>query len=211
MQAPLPSSSQTATSQTMIPIGYLPKIIVKKPDCLNAENVIDIYSVGDCISGSFADYIDYWVHNGYWIFNSLEDIQNLVKQEGLSFAGTRMFYYEAYQYEFDQDNQKWLAFFPTQSIPTDVQMPTHKSLAGYDIVTFNRRTNPACSPHSCDYVALPEHSPLSCNYVAAESGIVVNKHCLFHTFEEAKEALEMGVFEKAEPGLYRIFAVYTVD
>jgi hypothetical protein len=166
--------------------------------------------VGDCISGSFAeDYIDYWEHNGYWMFNSLEDIQKLVKQEGLSLAGTRIFYYEAYQYEFDQDKQRWIEFFPTPSIPTNIKVPVNKSLEGYDVVTFSELTNPEYSPSAGHFVALPEHSPLSCNYIASE--VVVNKHCLFHTFEEAKKALETGVFENAEPGLYRIFAVYTVD
>jgi hypothetical protein len=33
---------------------------------------------------------------------------------------------------------------------------------------------------------------------------------LFETFEEAESALNTGAFNEAEPGPYRIFAVYSV-
>jgi hypothetical protein len=41
----------------MIPVGYMAKRVQKKPDWLKAPNVIDIYSVCDCVSKNFADYI----------------------------------------------------------------------------------------------------------------------------------------------------------
>jgi hypothetical protein len=39
----------------------------------------------------------------------------------------------------------------------------------------------------------------------------VNSHCLFDSFQEAKESLESGIFNSCEPGPYRIIAVYIVD
>lgn len=51
----------------MIPIGYMAKHVVKKPDWLQTNQVEDIYSVSNCISDDFADYINYWQHNGYWL------------------------------------------------------------------------------------------------------------------------------------------------
>jgi hypothetical protein len=40
--------------------------------------------------------------------------------------------------------------------------------------------------------------------------ITGNPHCLFESFEHAKQALEAGAFDNAEPGPFRIFAVYTL-
>ncbi len=40
------------------------KRVSKRPDWLKAPQVIDIYSVSGCISKNFADYINYWRHNG---------------------------------------------------------------------------------------------------------------------------------------------------
>ena len=78
---------------------------------------------------------------------------------------------------------------------TDIQVPIDKHLEGFDVTTFTAHTSPECSP-------------LSCNHLATT--IQVNRHCLFNTFEEAKEALEGGLFENSESGPYRIFAVYTL-
>jgi hypothetical protein len=62
------------------------------------------------------------------------------------------------------------------------------------VVEFSIHSDPCCSP-------------LSCNSLAEK--LQVNGHCLFDSFEAAKDALERGQFEHAEPGPYRIIAVYT--
>lgn len=54
----------------MIPAGYMAKRVVRKPDWLTTNRVEDIYSVSGCISKDFADYITFWKHNGYWLFDS---------------------------------------------------------------------------------------------------------------------------------------------
>jgi hypothetical protein len=46
------------------------------------------------------------------------------------------------------------------------------------------------------------------DYGPAE-GLPVNRHCLFDSFEAAKDALKRGLFVNREPGPYRIIAVYT--
>jgi predicted negative regulator of RcsB-dependent stress response len=69
-------------------------------------------------------------------------------------------------------------------------------LEGYDIVTF--------------YVkAAPECSPLSCNGLANE--IDTNEYCLLPSLENAREMLEKQRFKDAEPGLCRVFAVYSTE
>jgi hypothetical protein len=62
----------------MIPVGYMAKRVLRKPDWLPAPQVIDIYSVSNCHSENFADYIPYWKHNGYWFFDSPESSVEIV-------------------------------------------------------------------------------------------------------------------------------------
>jgi hypothetical protein len=171
------------------------KRVAVRPDWLKASAVLDIYSLSNCISDTFADYINFWKHNGYWLFNSPEVIEEIAVSEEVELSGTTLFYYEVYEYEFDEQSNDWSSFTPEPSFETNVRVPTDKQLAGYDVATFHAHTSPECSP-------------LSCNSVATE--IPVNKHCLFNRLEEAKEAIERGLFKRSEPGPYRIFAVYRV-
>src|SRR5262245_38667537 len=165
----------------MIEAGYIAKRVVQRPDWLKAPEVKDIYSVSNCISDNFMDYIKLWRHNGYWLFDSPKIIQeisieNLVDLEALTF-----FYYEVYEKEFVEEPKHWLSFEP-EDFPTRIIPPTKKVLQGYDVVTFSVGTNPECSP-------------LSCNHLASE--IQTNAHCLLRSFEEAMKSLELGKFDRS--------------
>lgn len=180
----------------MIPAGYMAKNIVARPDWLKANRVNDVYSVTNCVSDDFADYINYWKHNGYWLFNSPEVIREVSEEHSIDLAGTKLFFYEVYELEYDEDEKSWNQFSPESSFETEVSQPDAKTLEGYDVVTFYVHTSPECSP-------------LSCNSLASE--IETNEHCLLPSFENAKELLEEGKFDNSEPGPYRIFAVYSVQ
>ena len=177
----------------MIPIGYMAKRVCPRPVWLQAAQVIDIYSVSNCVSEDFADWINYWKHNGYWFFDSPEVIRDIAQENLIELGGTRLFYYEAYEMEFD--GEAWQAYAPEPSFQTNVLFPTRKQIEGFDVVTFTAGTSPACSP-------------LSCNSLAGE--LPTNSHCLFPSFEVAKTTVQAGTFNEAEPGPYRIFSVYTV-
>jgi hypothetical protein len=179
----------------MIPVGYMAKRVSPRPDWLQAEAVVDIYSVSNCISKNFADYIPYWQHNGYWFFDSPELIRRVATENGIDLTGTRLFYYEVYERQFDEDSRDWIGFEPEPSFPTQVMAPALKTLEGYDVVTFSVGTNAECSP-------------LSCNHLATEVG--TNPHCLLASLEQAQQSLESDRFALTEPGPYRIFAVHSV-
>ena len=179
----------------MIPVGYMSKRVEEKPEWLKTGAVVDIYSLSNCISEDFIDYINYWKHNGYWLFDSPEIIEDIAKVASADLSGNILFYYEVHEYEFNDHSNAWITFTPEESFMTNVQVPTEKHLQGFDVVTFSVHTTPECSP-------------LSCNSLATT--IPVNQHCLFNTFEEARIAIEKGLFEASEPGPYRIFAVYTL-
>lgn len=167
---------------------------VQKPTGFNMEEVTDIYSVGSCVNDDFADYINFWRHNGFWLFDSPEIIRDVAKENSIDLTGTSLFYYEVHEQEFDGSD--WRLFHPEESFQTHVAQLLRKRLEGFDVVTFYCGTAPECSP-------------LSCNGLAKK--IQTNPHCLLSSFEEAFIALKHGKFDKAEPGPYRIFAVYSCD
>jgi hypothetical protein len=177
----------------MLPAGYMRKRVVSNSEWLQADGVVDIYSVSNCLSNDFADYINFWRHNGYWLFNSPEIIEEVALAESIDLTNTKLFYYEVYEFEYDGDKRQWVAFDPEPSFDTEVKAPTKMSLEGFDVVTFFAHTSPECSPLSC---------------CALAKDFSVNEHCLFRTFAEAKEAIDCGLFNNSEPGPYRIFSVY---
>lgn len=179
----------------MIPIGYMAKRVALKPDWLQTGQVKDIYSVSCCTSDSFTDYIRFWLHNGYWLFNTAEQIYALAGEQNIDMTGCTMFYYEAYQYQYDENTATWCLFEPDTEFETQVSVPLQKILQGFDIVSLCNEREPECSY-------------LSCNHMAQK--LTVNEHCLLRSFDEAKRYLESDVFRGCEPGPCRIFAVYLI-
>lgn len=180
----------------MIPVGYMFKMVSRRPEWLKTRaSVSDIYSVSGCVSQNFTDYIKYWKHNGWWLFDSPAVMKDIARAEHLDLSRMTLFFYEAFDKQFDEGTSEWSTYGPEPSIPTEVEQPKSALLEGYDVATFYAGTNPECSP-------------LSCNSVAAS--VAVNQHCLFDTFGQAKAAIEAGTFNDSEPGPIRIFAVYSV-
>jgi hypothetical protein len=178
----------------MVPAGYMAKRVSEKPDWLKATQVTDIFSVSGCTCEDFADYINFWKHNGFWFFDSPEVIRAVAQENSINLEGTSLFYYEVHGLEFD--GKSWHAFGPDSSMPTNVVVPYAKRLEGFDVATFSNKNAPECSP-------------LSCNHLAEE--LLINSHCLFGSFEEAEANLKNGTFNNTEPGPYRIFSVYSVS
>ncbi len=166
---------------------------VQRPKGFHIDGIDDVYSVSGCISEDFADYIQHWKHNGYWLFDSPEIIRTVAQENSIQLGGTSLFYYEVYEMEFD--GKTWSPYEAQSSFPTNVIPPQEKVLEGFDVVTFYAKN-------------APEHSPLSCNGIAKE--IRTNQHCLLESFAEAYDRLNGGACNNAEPGPYRIFAVYSV-
>ncbi len=180
----------------MVPVGYMYKIVSSKPDWLETNQVSDIYSVSGCISEDFAEWIKYWKHNGYWFFDSPKVIEDLAQEQNLSLKGMTLFFYLAYEWEWDTDEEQWNLYSPEESFSTDVVLPQNSKIEGYDIISFSFGNSAECSP-------------LSCNSMAQK--IKVNSHCLLDTFEQAMLILESGSFKNCEPGPYRIYEVHTIE
>lgn len=179
----------------MIPVGYMAKHVCEKPAVYEMPNVVDVYSVSSCVNDHFAqDYVRFWKHNGYWLFDSPEIIRTVAKENSIDLNGTQLFYYEAHELQFD--GLEWKTFEPEPLVRANIKPPSQKRLEGFDVVTFYCGSSPECSP-------------LSCNGLADK--IATNRHCLIESFEFAESCLSSGKFAGGEPGPYRIFTVYSVD
>lgn len=171
------------------------KFVEARPDWRACPDIAGIFSVSNCISGDFCDYIKFWKHNGYWFFDSPALIREVADQAGVALAGSTLFYYEAHELEFDQERERWQPFDPAGHFPVTVESPPNAVLEGFDVVSFHLRSSPECSP-------------LSCNSLA--EGRPVNRHCLLGSLSETLTAIESGWFKQGEPGPLRVFAVHTV-
>jgi len=65
----------------MVPVGYLYNRVASRPGWLKAGGVADVDSLSGRISQHLSDYINYWKHNGYWLFDSPEVIEGIAKEE----------------------------------------------------------------------------------------------------------------------------------
>jgi hypothetical protein len=180
----------------MIPIGYMYKRVAVRPDWLGSAAAEDIHSVSGCISKNFVDDVVYRDCNGYGLFDSPEIMEDSAVAHGISLEGMTLFYYEAYEEEFDRDTKAWSTYAPGDFAPVNVSRINRGQIEGYDIASFSAGATPECSP-------------LSCNSLAREIG--VNRHCLLDAFDTARQAVESGKFDHAELGTLRIIAVYVLD
>jgi len=179
----------------MIPAGYMAKRVYQRPEWLKAPHILGIYSVSACQSENFTDYISHWKHNAFWLFDSPKTIKEVAEKDSVDLTETTLFYYEVFEMELDEG--QWRPYEPESQLPLpNVEKPANQKIEGFDVVTFWARSHPECSP-------------LSCNSLAEE--IKTTAHCLFASFDEAKESLEKGDFKDAEPGPYRIFSVSSVN
>jgi hypothetical protein len=124
----------------VIAAGYMAKKVVPKPDWIKAATVADLCSVSHCISAAFCDYIQHWKHNGYWFFNSPQAIIDVAKAASVDLSDHRIFYYEVYKQQFDEEQHVWLPFEPDKAFTTTVQRPDPRQLLGFDVVSFNSQT-----------------------------------------------------------------------
>jgi hypothetical protein len=179
----------------MTPAGYLFKRVSARPAWMSeAHHIAEIHAVSSCISENFADYIQHWQHNGFWLFDSPDAMRTIAAAQRIDLAALTLFYYEIYPLQFHEAGRNWSPIVP--DAPVHVVSPTAKVFSGYDVCSFSQRNRPECSPLSCN--RLCETLP-------------VNRHCLFDTLDAAKAALDWGAFDHSEPGPFRIFAVFTVN
>ena len=179
----------------MIDLGYMAKRIVGRPDWLDVAAVREVYSVSDCVSENFCDYVGYWMHNGFWFFDTPAAIQAVADAEGVPLSDAELLYYRGHPRQYEGGGV-WSEYSAEDGFRTEVEPPASARLLGYDVAAYSMQNAPECSP-------------LSCNGLAAR--VDVNEHCLMRTLDYAIDRLQSGAFDGSEPGPYRIIAVYAVE
>ncbi len=178
------------------PVGYMAKRI-KAADMLEPKHIREIYSVSGHISPYFMkSRFRLKEPNPYCLFNSPAEIQAEAENGGVDLEGAAAFYYEAYSREFVEGACVWQSSETNWDGLKQIAPPVEPVFRGFDAVTYCGGNDAECST-------------LSCNYMAHETPDAVNAYCLFDTFETAVENLEKERII-AEPGPYRLLAVYTV-
>jgi hypothetical protein len=73
-------------------MGYMAKRVVPSPEFLSGiAGIVDVYSVSSCVNDDFADFVDFWKHNGYWFFDRPEIIRDLAQKNAIDLSGTKLF------------------------------------------------------------------------------------------------------------------------
>ena len=95
----------------MIPVGYMAKRMPQSDDWLeHMKGPLSsaVYSVGSSVNDDFADYVNYWKHNGWWFFDSPAAIQEVAREHSINLDDTLLFFYEVYEFEFHDGD--WRSF-----------------------------------------------------------------------------------------------------
>ena len=175
------------TSMALRLAGYAPKRIVTRPSFLaDAPTVVDVCSVGHCMSAPSDDWRDHWLHNELGLFDSPDLAMQVVPphEEGFTIFGYRI---GVVRFR-DGIGEDWT--WPA----LDVEEPSDHAPLGYAVVGRSEMGILGC-----------EHSPLSCNGLAAE--YPVNAHCLFDELAAAIGVAKRFSIEQPEPGLYYVAEV----
>jgi hypothetical protein len=177
----------------MIPAGYWGIRDSKISNWTSDPRVERIWSVSSCINGCERDWVNQWMHNGYWHFNSLEDLRRAFTGCGVVDDYVPV-YYEILEKAFDENISQWIDLWIESSFNTDVQDPPIKEFLGFDFVSFYVRNNPECSPFSC-------------NGLSRE--VDINSFCLCTwDIDRMIEYVSRIKLNDTEPGPYKIYAVY---
>ena len=174
---------------TPIPMGYFPKRTSKKPDWLQTPRVVEICSVSDCVSKPPTGWINRWLHNALWVFDSPTIAWDVVPVD--QWSEFDLYAYRLFPVEYESGEQN--AF----EIPRLIVVPISDSFEflGFDAVSRSLGTHFECSP-------------LSCNGAASDHE--VNKYCLVNdsdsAFRLAREFSEGG--SGTEPGPYYVAEVF---
>jgi hypothetical protein len=142
------------------------------------------------------DWINQWLHNGHWHFNTVTDLRAAYAAAGMTEPYT-IVYLELWQWAYDRVQNTRIPLWCEASFPTQVEVPEQRTFVGHDIVAFSGRGAPECALLSCN------------NQAALFAG---NPQCLTDLSPEDIVAIMQATDPDAlgEPGPYKIYAVHRI-
>lgn len=175
----------------LVLIGYFPKRYLARPDWLAGEHIREVCSVSECMASGPEGWLEKWVHNDMWAYNSVHDAWSVALEEAEADAW-RMYAYKLFPLEFSGWERRPLTI---PHLPVEPLPPDFFSL-GFDVVSRSQG-------------AMFECSPLSCNRLADE--VAVNQYCLASTLEQAVAVAGEFAREEPEPGPYVVLEVLRTE
>lgn len=174
----------------LVTVGFFAKRPGARPTWLDAPQVDLVCSVCDCdcATQSPANWVDQWVQNELWLFDSLALVDQVVPTSDTS--------------EFLRYGLRTLpvVFDSHGEAPLDLTGVTPQAIPksfvrlGYDLCSRTAGTTLECSP-------------LSCNDMAAECQ--ANRWCLIDAFDDAlRTAKRFATRQQVEPGPYLLLEVW---
>jgi hypothetical protein len=173
-----------------IPIGYFPKQTVARPDWLEVPHVEQICSVSDHISSAPDGWMDHWLHNAFWAYDSPEMAWSVVP-EGIR-TQFDLYAWRIFPVRFARGEDQPL------DMPDMAVAPLSSSFVRLGIDAVSRHLD---APFEC--------SPLSCNYMARE--IAVNPYCLIERESEAFQVARDFSRTEPEPGPYFLLEIWRTN
>jgi hypothetical protein len=167
-------------------IGYFAKRRTLKPPFLGAPNVIEICSVSPCIAAPPHGWIEHWIHNDWYVYNSPDEARRIAKDDPDQ-GDFAIYAYGLWPVAFAEDTQ------PLEIGVSPTALTEQFEHLGFDVV-------------SRDMTPMFECSPLSCNSMASE--VPANEYCLLSSLEEAEKFARRCAKEQPEPGTYFIVDVW---
>ena len=167
-------------------IGYFPKKTAKRPDWLKVSGVEQICSASNCISEEADGWIDKWLHNELWVYDTEKLAQSAIP-EGGAMREFEIYAFKMFPVSFNEGKQEPFELPALRTQPLDETF----CFLGYDVVSRSFGNAFECSL-------------LSCNHMAKE--VAVNRCCLVDSRETAFElAASFSISARGcEPGLYYI-------
>ncbi|MGV3771299.1 MAG: hypothetical protein ACO1QB_00255 [Verrucomicrobiales bacterium] len=164
-----------------------PKRTTKRPEWLKAPNVDEVCSASCCISTAPEGWIDQWLHNEMWVYDSPALAGGVLSSSEKNEFD--LYAYKMFPSKFAEGKEIPFALplLPVTPLPKSFQ------LLGYDSV-------------SRSYDNVFECSPLSCNHIAER--VLVNRYCLLEDFQTAKRLAAEFSIGGAEPGPYFVVEVW---
>ena len=168
-------------------IGYFPKCTAQRPAWLEAAGVEEIGSVSTCISTEPAGWVDQWLHNAWWVYDTEAVAWSVVPAEAR--PAFDLYAYALFPVRFAEGRQEPIDLPALQVQP----LPASFVRLGYDAVSRSSGTTFECSP-------------LSCNGQAQQ--VAVNRYCLVETAQQAFALAHAFSVGTCEPGPYYVIEVW---
>ena len=171
----------------LVLIGYFPKKVAARPESLRVPRVEEICSVSECISPGPKGWVEKWLHNEMWLFDTEALALQVVPDDARS--DFTLFAYKMLPALFDKGTG---AEFRIPRIAVE-PLPQDYAMLGYDAVSRSSGNKFECSP-------------LSCNGMA--QAVATNRHCLLGALDAALSAAKSFSLGACEPGPYCVIEVW---